>query len=154
MSENKEFKQALQKLMKTLDKSPEEDKRPVFIKSLEWDIGEDWMRKKLENREYAEKVYNALCNTQWENVETKEVFHCSWRYAGGIVANNRRFGEDYMDFYATGGEGSLDTEVVRDFAMLGWINTYESPTLSHQTEADLQESADILNEINKKESHP
>ena len=146
---NEDFKAALKKLMKTMESMRDEPKRPVFTKSLEWDIGETWMRDKLEDLEYANKVYNALCNIEWQHVETKEIFHCSWRYAGGIVSQNRRFGEDYMDFYASGGEGTLDTEVVADFAKLGWIATYESPELSKEAKEDLSDSSELLNKINK-----
>ena len=52
---------------------------------------------------------------------------------GRHCARNRRFGEDYMDFYASGEEGMLDTEVVMDFAKLGWIATVEAPELSKET---------------------
>lgn len=150
--DNDGFKVALKKLMNTIEIMREEPKRPVFTKSLEWDIGETWMRDKMEDYDYATKVYNALCNVQWQHVETKEIFHCSWRYAGGIVAQNRRYGEDYMEFYASGGEGALETEVVMDFAKLGWINTYESPELSKEAKEDLSDSSELLKQINEKKS--
>ena len=149
---NDGFRIALKKLMKTIDTMREEPKRPVFTKSLEWDIGETWMRDKLEDYTYAKKVYNALCNNEWQHVETKEVFHCSWRYAGGIVAQNRRFREDYLEFYASGEEGMLDTEVVMDFAKLGWIATIEAPELSKEAKEDLSDSSELLKEINETKS--
>lgn len=147
--ENEGFKAALKKLMKTMETMRDEPKRPVFTKSLEWDIGETWMRDKMEDYNYATNVYNALCNVQWQHVETEEIFHCSWRYAGGIVAQNRRYGEDYMDFYASGNEGVLTKEIVQDFAKLGWIVFKEPVELNESLKDDLEESKEILNIINK-----
>lgn len=149
--DNEGFKIALKKLMKTIDTMRDEPKRPVFTKSLEWDIGETWMRDKMEDYDYATKVYNALCNVEWTHAETKEVFHCSWRYAGGIVAQNRRYGEDYMEFYASGGEGILDKEVVQDFAKLGWLVVEEAPDLSQDLKGALEQSASLIKDINKED---
>ena len=127
-----------------------ESKNPIFIRSLEWDIAENWMRKKLEDFSYAEKVYNALCNNIWENVETKEHFHSSWRHSGSIVAENRRYGESYMDFYCSGKEGEVDAEVAKDFAFLGWLCVEEGqPVIKDSDKEDLKDSSKILNEINK-----
>ena len=91
----------------------------IFEKSLEWDIAK--LRDKLEDEMYAVKVYDALCNNNWKHKETNELFQCSWRYAGSIVANNRRFNQDYLSFYFSGNEGNIDPEVMSDFENLGWI---------------------------------
>jgi len=61
---------------------------------------------KLDNDEYANKMYAALCNMRWQEVwgvtdyqlqnldrihrrfpiRQKQLYSCSWRYAGGLVA--------------------------------------------------------------------
>lgn len=46
------------------------------------------------------------------------LFSCSWRYAGGLVASIRDCGENYLDFYCSGDEGSLAAE--EDLNKLGW----------------------------------
>ena len=143
---NDGFRVALKKLMSTTEKT--ESNRPSFIKSLEWDLGETWMRDKMDNDEYANKVYDALCNTEWQHVETKEIFHCSWRYAGGIVARNRRYREDYMDFYASGSEGVVGSEIVYDFAKLGWVLLEETSDIKEEDKKDLKESSELIQQIN------
>ena len=35
---------------------------------------------------YANALYAALCNIIWVNRKTGEEYSCSWRYAGGLVA--------------------------------------------------------------------
>jgi hypothetical protein len=48
-----------------------------------------------------------------------ERWSCSWRYAGGIVADIEGSG-DYMDYYAGGNEGIVSDEVRIDLLNLGW----------------------------------
>jgi len=149
MSQNEGFRAALKKLMKDMPEPQKGNPNPVFIKSLEWDLGETWIRKKMDDFKYAENVYNAICNTQWQHVETNEIFHCSWRHAGDIVARNRRYGECYMDFYCSGNEGVIDPEIVTDFAKLGWLCVEEASDLKKEDTKDLVESSNLINEINK-----
>lgn len=102
---------------------------------------------KLQDRRYAQNVYAALCNIRWQPKEVwpvlqDEYWSCSWRSAGGFVANLRNNGEDYMDYYCTGirggfdlskssdedyfakngyvSEGEVTDEIREDFARLGW----------------------------------
>ncbi len=49
------------------------------------------------------------------------IYSCSWRYAGGMIADLRGLGEDYMDFYCSGGEGLVDPEIEEDLYKLGWM---------------------------------
>ena len=64
-------------------------------------------------------LYGALCNMQWCNREGV-IYSCTWRYAGGLVAELRCVGEDYMAFYCSGGEGAIDTAVQTMLGDLGW----------------------------------
>ena len=80
--------------------------------------------KVLTDQYYAEDLYRALCNMQWRKREImpllrNELWSCSWRYAGGIVADICQEG-DYMDWYCTGGEGTVSEEIAQDFYALGW----------------------------------
>lgn len=91
------------------------------------------------NRETAEDFYRALCNMRWKKKsilpevdqiveilkgEEPGVWHCSWRYAGGIIAEirneNHGTSEDYLDFYCSGNEGMVADFVERCFNRLGW----------------------------------
>lgn len=97
--------------------------------NLEWDLRtSDVMCARVKNDEYAKKLYSALCNTDWLPIAVipllrqhpdKDMWGCSWRSAGGIVANMREQG-DYMDWYCAGQEGHIDPEIAADLKQLGW----------------------------------
>lgn len=75
------------------------------------------------NREFAEEVYAALCNMRWRHVshsEGEEPRSVTWRTAGDIVADARRCGENYMDYYCGGNEGTVTERVRAAFAAAGW----------------------------------
>ena len=66
-----------------------------------------WFVAKVRHSEiYAQHLYAALCNNAFQKLELitvlkDEVWSCTWRYAGGIVADIRCQG-DYMDWYCSG----------------------------------------------------
>lgn len=72
----------------------------------------------------AREFYCALCGNRWEN-QNKQVLELSWRQAGEFVASirNRRFHaqeETYLDYYASGGEGTVAPWVRSRFRSLGY----------------------------------
>ena len=76
--------------------------------SLERDMKHaNWFVDKVRASEsYSQNVYAALCNNAFQKLEVMpvlkdEVWSCSWRYAGGLVADIRCQG-DYMDWYCSG----------------------------------------------------
>jgi hypothetical protein len=80
----------------------------VMEHSLERDMKDaPWFVAKVRASEsYAQNVYAALCNNDFQKLEVvsvlkDQVWGCSWRYAGGLVANLRCEG-DYMDWYCSG----------------------------------------------------
>jgi len=71
------------------------------IKSCSWMV-----EKILGDRVYAQNLYAALCNNDFQRLEMWPIlkaqsWSCSWRYAGGIVADIRGTG-DYLDWYCSG----------------------------------------------------
>ena len=113
----------------------------------EYDLEEDmnssvWFVTKVrDSRVYAQNLYAALCNMQWQRREVmpilkEQLWSCSWRAAGGVVAGLRDCGEDYMDWYCSGirggvtydseppegyvGEGIVTEEIAHDLGLLGW----------------------------------
>jgi len=100
----------------------------------------DWLVEKVRsNPNYAQNLYAAMCNNDFMPKEAWSilndyVWHCSWRHAGGIVADIIGHG-DYMDFYCSGigsfldglespgnvAEGVVTDEVRMDLSTLGWI---------------------------------
>jgi hypothetical protein len=107
--------------------------------NLEYDLrSSEYIVEKCKNRAYAQNIYAALCNNEFQRNDVMpilkdETWSCSWRYAGGIVADLRGEG-DYLDWYCTGirhddgeltnsyiGEGQVTDEVKEDFFKLGWL---------------------------------
>jgi len=112
-------------------------------RDLEEDIKNDAIiMAKLQNDTYAQNVYSSMCNMRWQPQEVwpvlkDEYWSCSWRGAGGIVANLRNSNEDYMSWYCSGiggglgngdadgtrgyvAEGEVTDEILADFSRLGW----------------------------------
>ena len=123
--------------------------------NLEWDLcTTGWMLIKVrESDSYAQNLYAALCNNEFQRQEVlpilkDQTWGCSWRYAGGIIADMREQG-DYMDWYCSGirggtreedlaklsteqlekyhwyeknfvGEGHITEEIQQDLLNLGW----------------------------------
>lgn len=107
-----------------------------IIDNLEYDLlTNDWILEKVRNNEtYSQNLYAAMCNNEfvkndvWPRLQDKR-WSCSWRYAGGIIADMRQEG-DYIDWYCSGignsdhgyvGEGYVTDEVREDFLKLGWV---------------------------------
>lgn len=107
--------------------------------NLEYDLrNSEYIVEKCKNRAYAQNIYAALCNNEFQRNDVMpilkdETWTCSWRYAGGIVADLRGEG-DYLDWYCTGirhddgeltnsyiGEGEVTDEVREDLFKLGWL---------------------------------
>jgi hypothetical protein len=106
--------------------------------SLEWHLRTtDWILEKVRASEvYAQNLYAAMCNNSFLRLEVipilkDEHWHCSWRYAGGIIADMRQEG-DYIDWYCSGirdsdspangfvGESFVTDEIREDLLKLGW----------------------------------
>ena len=67
-----------------------------------------------------------MCNNWF--IKGKDKWMTSWRGSGGIVADLRRCGEDYIDWYCSGmakvegyvEEGFITEEIAMDLFLLGW----------------------------------
>ena len=88
--------------------------------NMEYDLRTcDWMIDKCQKREeYAQNLYAAMCNRSfqknavWDRLKNTN-WSCSWRYAGGIVADMRGEG-DYIDWYCSGIRGGLSEQELAD----------------------------------------
>jgi hypothetical protein len=79
--------------------------------NLESDIKKTlWIVEKIKgDLIYAQHLYAALCNNEFTRndvwpILTEQKWSCSWRYAGGLIAEVLREG-DYMDWYCSGSAG-------------------------------------------------
>jgi hypothetical protein len=78
------------------------------VDNLEYDLlTAEWILNKVRASDvYAQNLYAAICNNDfvkndvWPLLKDQR-WHCSWRYAGGIVADMREQG-DYIDWYCSG----------------------------------------------------
>jgi hypothetical protein len=99
---------------------------------------------------YAQNLYAAWCNMRWcprdvfpalRQDEKEDLWSASWRASGGIVADLRNKGEDYMSYYCSGmggfatsyeedpewkklghvPEGKITDEIAKDLASIGWF---------------------------------
>lgn len=67
----------------------------------------DWLVEKVKtDQSYAQNLYAALCNNAFQKLEVvpvlkDEVWTCTWRYAGGLVAGILEEG-DYLNWYCSG----------------------------------------------------
>ena len=112
--------------------------------NLEYDLRTTpWICNKAKASEiYAQNIYAALCNQSWKRNDVwpllkGESWSCSWRYAGGIVADMVEQG-DYIDWYCSGirdrdspdngfvSESVVTEEIREDFFRLGWIPVEDS----------------------------
>ena len=119
--------------------------------NLEYDLrtSEELCAKVTASENYAQNLYAAMCNMEWQKREfwpelAEERWSCSWRSAGGIIADMREEG-DYIDWYCSGigtkeagygldgfaattdsdgrdfvPEGTVTEEIELDLNKLGW----------------------------------
>jgi hypothetical protein len=112
--------------------------------NMEYDLRtcELMLNKVRSSDTYAQNLYAAMCNRQFQKLDVMPVlkderWSASWRSAGGIIANMREEG-DYIDWYCSGigeglgngdptgelgyvPEGYVSDEIKSDLKQMGWI---------------------------------
>ena len=114
----------------------------VIKHSLSNDLAKsEFILTKVKQDSYAQNLYAAMCNMQWQKsdmwpVLKDDIWSCTWRSAGGIVAELRGEG-DYLSWYCSGiyggdwgdgenavegyvPEGTVTDEIREDLDNLGW----------------------------------
>lgn len=88
------------------------------------------IKDKVRNDDsYAQNLYAALCNNDFQKRDMwpmlkDDLWHCSWRYAGGIIADLQGKG-DYLDWYCSGigdGIGNGDSDGIRGYVPEGFVS--------------------------------
>jgi hypothetical protein len=120
---------------------------PVWQKdNMEYDLrSTKWICDKTKASDsYAQNLYAAMCNMQFIKLDVMPIlkdqrWSCSWRSAGGIIADMLEKG-DYIDWYCSGignegdgygldhrrangyvPEGHVTDEIRKDLKKLGWV---------------------------------
>jgi hypothetical protein len=82
--------------------------------NMEFDLrSTEWILDKVRADDaYAQNLYAAMCNNEFQKNEflpllKGQTWGCSWRYAGGIIADMQGKG-DYIDWYCSGIRGGPD----------------------------------------------
>ena len=114
--------------------------------NMEYDLrSSEWMCANARASDiYAQNLYAAMCNNDFQKLDVmpilkEETWSCSWRHAGGIVADMLEKG-DYIDWYCSGignddsgygldhrpaksyvPEGCITDEIRNDLQRLGWV---------------------------------
>jgi hypothetical protein len=120
--------------------------------NMEYDLrSTKWICDKVKaNDNYAQNLYAAMCNMQFQKLAVMPIlkdqrWSCSWRHAGGIIADMREEG-DYIEWYCSGigsqdqgyglaavmpetdpdgrtyvPEGHVTDEIRVDLQQLGWV---------------------------------
>jgi hypothetical protein len=96
------------------------------IDNLEYDlVTTDWILAKARASEsYSQNLYAAMCNNDFQRNDvwprlSDQKWHCSWRYAGGIIADMHQKG-DYIDWYCSGIRGDIKKPTEEEWC--SWSN--------------------------------
>jgi len=113
--------------------------------NLEYDLrSTEWITEKAKyDNIYAQHLYASLCNNYFTRNElwpilTEKKWSCSWRRAGGIIADMREEG-DYIDWYCSGivDNIEIDTE----------LNNADNPISQHERERMLELKAHVSESV-------
>ena len=140
--EGKEPDPSIVKMYESWAEDDKYENRPE--NDLEYDLRTtEWILAKARASDsYAQNIYAAMCNMRWQKLDVfpilkDEFWSCSWRHAGGIVADMLQKG-DYIDWYCSGmgglsydpeegrkegyvSESQVTEEIRADFQKLGWV---------------------------------
>lgn len=138
---NQDYLDYFEKIINNHDHKFDDPK--THINNMEYDlVTTDWILEKARaDNAYAQNLYAAMCNNGFIKLDVipilkQEEWSCSWRYAGGIIADMQQKG-DYIDWYCSGirgdyaedpeedekkyvPEGMITDEIRNDLQRLGW----------------------------------
>lgn len=116
--------------------------------NLEYDLrSTDWILEKVRaSDDYAQNLYAALCNNDFTKNDVWPVllgkrWSCSWRHAGGIIADMQQKG-DYIDWYCSGIRQSNDYTANPDKVIDTWVT---ESIVTDEISADLLKLGWVVN---------
>ena len=157
---------SIKRYVETLEKDPQDENALLMIEyyneaeekdkilsedsewrkdNLEYDLRTtEWIIEKAKcDKVYAQHLYAAICNNDFMHndvwpILTEKKWSCSWRHAGGIIADMREEG-DYMSWYCSGivDNIEIDTE----------LNNPDNPLSQHERERMLELKARVAESV-------
>ena len=88
------------------------------VTHFEDDLRDLFKDKIRDSDEFCSQVWSALANIEWTH-EDGDVYSCSFRYAGEVIAHIRGNG-GYMDWYCSGPYAEVSNEIANGFKSKGW----------------------------------
>jgi hypothetical protein len=111
--------------------------------NMEYDLrSTEWILEKVRAGDsYAQNLYAAMCNNEFVKREMWPIlkdqrWSCSWRHAGGIIADMRQSG-DYIDWYCSGMGGVATYDVAEGDAYMAKMKYVPESCVTDEIEADL-----------------
>jgi hypothetical protein len=111
--------------------------------NLEYDLlTTEWILEKVRTSEsYAQNLYAAICNNEFQKrdlwpILKEETWGCTWRYAGGIIADMRQEG-DYIDWYCSGMGGLATYDAEEGDAHMAKLKFVPEKTVTEEISEDL-----------------
>jgi len=143
--DGKEVPEVYENWLKTAKERDEENLvDPAWQKdNLEYDLrSTEWIVNNAKASDsYAQNIYAALCNNDFTKLAVMPIlkeqkWSCSWRHAGGIVADMQGKG-DYIDWYCSGigGLGGFNDNETYDISKNGYV---PEGTVTEEIQEDLQ----------------
>jgi hypothetical protein len=134
LKEGRTTQESYDRMTSVLYEQKEKEKTMDKSFNLEYDLrsSAEMLSKARHSKTYSQNLYAALCNNRFFYGDKE--WTCSWRHAGGIIADMRQEG-DYIDWYCSGmapnetgyvGESEVTDEIRLDLIKMGWtVKPYE-----------------------------
>lgn len=132
LEEGKTTQELYDQMMSILDQEKAKEGLEDKSFNLEYDLrsSPEILSKARNSEVYSQNLYATLCNNRFFYGDKE--WACTWRHAGGIIADMLQTG-DYIDWYCSGigtdsdktpgyvGESFVTDEIRLDLMKLGWI---------------------------------
>lgn len=125
--------------------------------NMEYDLrSTQWIIDKAKDDAYAQNLYAAMCNNDFTKndvipILTEKRWSCSWRHAGGIIADMQGKG-DYIDWYCSGMGGVATYDLEEGEAYMSKMKYVPESVVTDEIEEDLNRLGWLVVKYNGEET--
>jgi hypothetical protein len=83
-------------------------------------LTEEFQEEMKSSDKLCQEIWSALTNIMWTSEDDLDMFSCSFRYAGGLIAGIIGRG-DYMDWTFSGSVGKVTPDIEARMKARGWV---------------------------------